>query len=141
MADLENLKSLTDLKWDYLADKQNIARRNMRYDDLADMFMLLFVPPEQETVVFYVDGYVGLLIDPETMNVVGLQIDAFRRSFLPNHASVQHWRLSETGVDVQDFGDVILTFDRLNTKIAQEIILATEDVLGEPAAELAAALA
>jgi len=142
MADLQHLKTVEDLRWNYLADKQNVSNPVVRYDDRADLFMLLFVSPEQETVVFYADGQVGLLVAPETMEVVGLQIEAFKKHFLQNHDSLEReWRLSETGLDVKDFGDLLLRFEKRKRRVAQEVIRATEAVIGEPAAEMMAALA
>jgi len=146
MADLEALKSVEDLKWEYLFDQfKPTPRPMMHYDDLADMLMILFGSPTQETVVFYVDNYVGLLVDPETMNVVGFQVEAVQRSFLPAHPAVSRiWRLSESGFplkEIKDYGDLILNFERNNKVITREVIRTTEGALGEPAIELVAALA
>lgn len=142
MANLQPLKTAGDLNWNYLVDKRNTSNSLVRYDDRADSFMLLFVPPEQETVVFYADRHVGLLINPETMEVVGLQIEAFKKRFLLDHDSLEReWRLSETGLDLKDFGDLLLRFEYRKRRVAREVIRATENVIGEPAAELLAALA
>lgn len=143
MAEIQNLISSGELKWDYLFNRvKKGAGFSMRYDDNADIFLLQFISPDQETVVYYVDGHVGLLIDPEAMNVVGIQVEAFKRSFLPAHDSVQRaWRLGESGLDVKDYGDLILVFDQTTKNMAREVIRATEDVVGEPAAGLVAALA
>jgi hypothetical protein len=142
MAEIDSLIYLNQLHWDYpLNQAKTSGGVQMRYDDDADMFLLLFVSPELETVVFYLDDHVGLLIDPETMNVVGLQIEAFKYSFLPNHGAVDYvWRLSDAWADAKDYGDLVLRFDRTTRQMAREVIRATEDVLGEPAAELVAAL-
>ncbi len=143
MAEIENLISPSELKWAYLFDRaKQTSGFFMRYDEDADIFLLLFVSPEQETVVYYVDDHVGLLIHPETMNVVGFQVEAFKYSFLPSHASVDRvWRLGEAGLAAKDYGDLILIFDQTTKHVAREVFRAVEDVLGEPAEELVAALA
>ena len=142
MAQIPNLKTVDQLRWAYLADKRNVSNPLVRYDALADLFMLLFVPPDRETVVFYADQAVGLLVDPETMEVVGLQIEAFKRRFLHDHDSLEReWRLSETGIDMQDFGDLLIRFESRKRRVAREVIRAAESAIGEPAAELVAALA
>jgi hypothetical protein len=142
MADIQPLKTANDLHWNYLADRQNTLNPLVRYDERADLFMLLFISPEQETVVFYADSHVGLLINPETLEVVGLQVEAFKKRFLQEHDSLEReWRLSETGLDMKDFGDLMLRFENRKRRVAREVIRATEYVLGEPASELVAALA
>lgn len=141
MADFQNLKTAGDLNWAFLADKRNVSNPLVRYDDRADMFMLLFTSPEQETVVFYADRQVGLLVNPDTMEVVGLQIEAFKKRFLGEHESLQReWRLSETGLELKEFSDLLLRFENRKRVVTREVIRATENVLGQPAAELMAAL-
>lgn len=143
MAEIESLISLNQLHWDYLLNQARTSGGvQMRYDDDADMFLLLFVSLEPETVVYYLDDHIGLLVDPETMNVVGLQIEAFKHSFLPNHGAVDYvWRLSDAWADAKDYGDLVLRFNKTTRQMAREVIRATEDVLGDPAAELVLALA
>jgi hypothetical protein len=79
------------------------------------------------------------------MNVVGFQVEAFQHAFIPKHAAVGRiWRLSDSGLDIKqikDYGDLILNFERNSKDMAREVIRATEDVIGEPALELVAALA
>lgn len=145
MVNFENLISPSDLKWDYLAEftKEKRPPLYLRYNDHADILMILFVPPEQETDVFYADGNVGLLIHSENNNVVGFQIEAFKHAFLRDHTEVERvWYLSETNVQPEEFSDFALRFENTQRRVAREVIRATEDFIDEPAVEdLIAALA
>lgn len=146
MEDFESLISADELKWGYLleAAKKPYGYK-MRYDDQADMVMIIFTSPEQETVVFYVDNHVGLLVNPDTMDVVGFQIEAFRHSFLQNHDAVDRvWRMSDANIHSEDFPDFTLHFkdEKTERSVIREIIRATEAVVDEPAVEdVVAALA
>jgi len=102
----------------------------VRYDPVFDALMILLVSPETETVVHYVDDHVGLLYLPETLEIVGLQVEAFEHKFLPAHNEVQRvWRLSDT-CDLEDAGDLILAVERQTPIIAREVAKAAESRLG-----------
>ena len=60
-----------------------------QYDKEADILILQFVPREVKTVVHYVDDHVALLYQAQDLEIVGLQVEAFERSFLPNHEEVR----------------------------------------------------
>lgn len=145
MSNFESLMSAEDLKWDYIAEFTKAKRPPIyvRYNDFADILMILFVTPEQETDVFYADGNVGLLVHTETNNVVGFQIEAFKRAFLPDHAEVDRvWHLSETNVQPEEFSDFALRFENTKRQVAREVVRATENYVDDPAVEeLVAALA
>lgn len=143
MEDFESLISADELKWDFILEAAKKRGFSMRYDDDADMVMIVFTPPKQETVVFYVDKHVGLLVNPDTMDVVGFQIEAFKHSFLQNHDDlVRVWRMSDTNIHSEDFFDFTLIFKQTEQSVVREIIRATEEVVDEPAVEdVVAALA
>jgi hypothetical protein len=144
MAGIERLVPTSELKTGYLAKLAKSKSQSLfvSYDKEFDALTLQVVPPEVETVVHYVDDNVALLYRPADLEVVGLQVESFERSFLPRHESVRKvWKLSDACADLDDFGDVILIVERLKSKVAQEVAKAAEDVLGEPGAELVAALA
>jgi hypothetical protein len=144
MADFERLVQTNQLKTNILtelAKGKRPRRPSYKYERLFDAFIILVVPPEQETVVHYIDDHVGLLYQADDFEIVGMQVEAFEHSFVPKHENVQRvWRLSDSGVRLEDLGDIVLAVERLQPRLAQEVIKAAEDVLGEPGAELAAAL-
>jgi hypothetical protein len=143
MAGIEHLIATSQLKTNILGQlaKEQRHRLFINYDREFDALMLLFVSPEIETVVHYVDDHVGLLYEADTLEIVGMQVEAFEHSFLSAHENVRRiWRLRDVGVTVEDFGDIVFAFERIKPKLARELVKAAEDVLGEPGAELAAAL-
>ena len=114
----------------------------IKYDDVFDALMLLVVSPERETVVHYMDDHVALLYLPATLEIVGLQVEDFEYSFVPQHEAVSRvWRLSDSGVKLESFGDVILAIEKAKPEVAREVVKATEHILGESASELEAILA
>lgn len=144
MADMNSLISTDQLHTSLIHELAETGRlqTNLFYDPDFDALMLLLVPNDRETIVHYVDDHVALLVLQEELEVVGLQIEDFRQSFLPSHATVQQvWRLNDTGATLKDFGDLMLTFETLTPRIAREVVKATETLLGEPGADLVAALA
>jgi hypothetical protein len=140
MAGIQRLVATSELKTNRLkaSDKPLYS---VRYHKPFDALLLLIIPPEHKTVVHYVDKHVGLVYEAGTLEIVGLQIEAFERHFLPEHDSVQRiWRLSDTGAEIQNFGDLILAVEKWKPKVAQEVVRAASDVLGPQAEELAAAI-
>jgi hypothetical protein len=104
----------------------------VKYDPVFDALIILLVSPQTETVVHYVDQHVGLLYTPDDLEIVGLQVEAFERSFLPQHDSLQRvWRLSDASAELKDAGDVILAFAQVTPRVAQEVARATEPILGK----------
>lgn len=144
MAGIEHLTSTGELKTTLLT---NLARNKtpslfVYYDREFDALTLQVVSPGIETVVHYVDDHVAILYQAADLEIVGLQVEDFERSFLPEHVNVQRvWRWSDSGITLEDVGDLILAVERKKRNVAVEVAKATETLIGEPAAELAAAIA
>jgi hypothetical protein len=144
MINIKRLVQTSELRTEKLSELARNSQLNISifYDKAFDALMLLFIPNDQETVVHYTDGDVALLYLPDTLEVVGLHIEDFESKFLQSHEAVRRvWRLSETGVNLQDYADLIFAAEQLKPQVAREVIKATAEWLGEPGAELAAALA
>jgi hypothetical protein len=112
------------------------------YDNLADELMISFISPDKETVVHYLDDHIGLLLESETNEIVGFQIDAFNSSFLPKYASLQKiWRLKDCKeFERENVGELSLAVHERQVKITQEIIHVCEPKLGKQAKPLEKAL-
>jgi hypothetical protein len=112
-------------------------RAYVSYDRDFDALMLLFVPLETEHIVHYLDDQVALLYQPETLEIVGLQIEDFERRFVPEHETVSGvWHLSEADLKLEDVGDMLLTLERKKPTVAREIVKAMESLLGQQGKEL-----
>lgn len=143
MAGLEHLTFTSELKTSLL---KSLAQKNqiqllLKYDREFDALMLLWVSPDIESIVHYIDDQVALLYQSETKEIVGMQIEDFEHSFLPRHDTVQRvWRLSEADAKIEDLGDLIFAIERKKPGVAREIFKATEDLLGNEGVELSDAI-
>lgn len=142
MDTIERLVPTNVLKTTFLS---NLSTRKaslfFNYDDEMDVLMLLVASPETETIVHFVDEHVALLYMPESLDIVGLQIDEFESSFVPMYESLQKvWRLSDTDVPKGNVWDLKLIVEEQELTVALEVVKATEPVLGPPAEELARVL-
>ena len=96
------------------------------YDKEFDALMLMFLNPEEsDAVVYYVDDYVALLYNPENKEIVGIQIESFQKSFLRRHknvAKVWQFRKAISEEAPEDFGDLIIEFEKRKPELAREVI-------------------
>lgn len=139
---LKNIIQPSELKTDYLASQSGQRKLFFLYDDIADELMLMMASPDKETVVHYVDNHVGLLFDPATLEIVGLQIEAFERSFIPQYAALQRvWKLSDCkDIKMANVGELSFAIQEKQIEVAAEVVKATEPILGDSAIPLARAL-
>jgi hypothetical protein len=89
----------------------------------------MFVSPETDTAVHYVDKNVALIFNIESKEVVGIQVEDFEKVFLPVHAALNRaWRLSNIigSKQIQDFGEIAIVFEEAKPIIAREVIKASE---------------
>ena len=130
---VERLVETASLRTSQLKTQIEYATPSMHYNSDSDILMLMYVPPSVETVVHYIDEHVALLYDPETHQVVGFQIEAFQRSFLPQHTSVESaWKLGDLGQELQDLGDLSAAFNDRKSEIARELVNVTEHLIDPP---------
>jgi hypothetical protein len=122
--------------------RTHTADLHVDYDPDFDALRLLVVPSMGNVIVaHYVDGNVAILYRASDFEVVGLHIEAFAHSFLPRHEAVRRiWRLSDTGVQLNDMGDMLVRVEMMKPKVAREVAEATKDVTGEMGEGLLAAL-
>ncbi len=105
-----------------------------RYDNLADVFFIMFVSPSVETTVHYIDDNIGLLYVADTKEVVGMQIEGFAKSFLAKHPQLS---ISWTHRFVNDnFGDAISQMNANKLRIISQVYDATESTINKENIEL-----
>jgi hypothetical protein len=128
----KNLVSTEDLRTTLIEQLAKEGRQSLfvKYDSAFDALIVLIVSPELETVVHYVDDHVALLYLPDTLEIVGLQVEDFEHSFVPQHEALSRlWRLSDTGIKLDNFGDMILAVEKIRPAVAREVVKATEAIL------------
>jgi len=136
---LTPLHDVRDLKTDRLAALLRAgAPAHIVYGQESDTLRVMFVPPETETFVHYLEDEAALIVDSADAEVVGFHIEDFQARFLPAHAGVQRaWRLSDTDISrAANFGDFILQFERAKRQAAREIVNATREVVLEKHREM-----
>jgi hypothetical protein len=124
MAEIERLVETRELKTARLMAAINRKQPPyLFYDSESDELLLQFVSPEIMTVVHYVDEHVAFLYDPDSMEILGFQVEAFQKSFLPQHPSVRRvWRLRDAGVELEDMEDLVVIFEQKKQDMAREIV-------------------
>lgn len=137
---MDSIKSIKDFKTTQFVDRlKRKIQPVVNYDSVFDALILLFVPIETETVVHYIDSNVGLLYVPETLEIVGLQIEDFEYDFIPRHEEVRKvWRLSDSDVpkNLGDLGELIFVVDKRKKEVAKEVFRSTETLLSDSGLEL-----
>ena len=140
MDKIKQLVKTSQLKTSYLSNfHQN--KIFFHYDDLSDSLMILFISPDRETIVHYLDKYVAILYTPKDNEIVGLQVDYFQSDFVPMYEDLQReWCLSNFIVKDESFWDLTLSVESKKISIALGIIKAKQNVIGKPAKEFKKAL-
>ncbi|MDF1499317.1 MAG: hypothetical protein P1P76_02465 [Anaerolineales bacterium] len=101
------------------------------YNADVDMLMFLIVAPTEEFIAHYLDEHVALLYLAKSNEVVGLQVEAFEKSFLPRYSSLQKaWRLSDACDELEDMGDLAIVIQQKEPEVAQEVIRIAQGILG-----------
>jgi hypothetical protein len=132
MAQIKRLIETDQLKTDCLKEAaQRGEPLYFHYNRRSDNLMLLIVPRTTETVVHYIDDHIALLYEPNTLEVVGFQVEALQHNLLPNNPTFRNvWVFSESGEKVEDLQDLNLIFERKKREVARELIHTAENILG-----------
>lgn len=120
---IRRLVNTSDLKFHRLDTLEPGSVLPVDYDVVADILLIRFGEQPAETVVHYIDDYMGLLYDAGTFEVVGLQIEAFQYSYVSTHGLTRTWELSDTEQsDLKSTADVVATSERKKRTVAAEIM-------------------
>lgn len=130
MAKIETLVKTRDLDFSrFLKALESEAQFYIDYDSESDILFLRLDPAPGRTIVHYVEQfsgmeeYVGLHYDPDTMVVVGLQIEAFEHSYVSAHGLSDTWSVSEAELDsIADAGDVIERAERKKRDLSRDLV-------------------
>lgn len=131
---INHLIKTEELKFDRIraaADNKTMFKGD--YDATDDTLFVYFGERSTEVVVHYMDEFVGLLYDPDSLEVVGLQIEAFEYSFVPAHGLSATWELNDTDRrELKDVGDMMKASERKMKAMTKEIERITVDPLLRP---------
>lgn len=138
---IKRLMQTKKLKTHWLANHNSKHGQYIYYDSEFDALLLLIVPPSTETVVHYIDDQnVALVYEPKSREIVGIQVEAFLKSFLPKHIGVQ--KVWQRTIQAETVGDLILKVQEVKpaVMVAQEVIKASHSIIGHEGTNLASLL-
>lgn len=104
----------------------------IQYDESFDALKIFFDNPNQKQVVHYLDDHVALVFSPESKEVIGIQVEAFEKTFIHEHSKVETaWRLTENCEDHQlnDIGDMMVFVQLRQNRVTDEVRNITESLL------------
>lgn len=107
------------------------------YNPEVDAFTLLFDDPAKPRVVHYIDEHVALLYEPDTLEIVGVRVEAFERAFLPQYARLEKtWNLKDKQVKLTDLWDLTITVQMNQPIVTKEISKITHTIAKKRGLEL-----
>lgn len=120
MADLKPIININELKTSLLRHKPIL----MDYDNNFDALRIYFDDPYQRSVVHYLDDYVALLFSPKSKKVIGIQVEAFEKTFIHKYSDLENaWTLRENceEINLQNIGDMMFFVQKRQEPIAREV--------------------
>ena len=100
------------------------------YDAVDDTLFVYFGERPAEVVVHYLDDFIGLLYDPASFEVVGIQVEAFEHSYVPNHDLSSKWEPNDSDRRLlKSTGDLIQASERKVRDVTKEVERITRESL------------
>lgn len=123
MAELHRLVITNELKFNRFENAEETESLPVDYDAASDILRIHIGERPTETVVHYIDEYLGLLYDADTIEVTGVQIEAFQYSYVPTHGLSHTWDLSDAEQSgLKSTADVVETSERKKRAVASKVI-------------------
>ena len=136
MDKIKPLVESSQLKTNYLSKISKQDSLIFNYEKDADILMMLFISPDIETTVHYLDRNVAILYESDNKEIVGLQIEDFQSEFLPLYSDLQKaWCLSDFEISNDCFWDLTLKVKERKLFVARKIISAKHNIIGKSAKE------
>ena len=92
----------------------------------------MLVDCQRETVLFYINNDIALLLDAQTKEVVGIQVESFKKTFLKRNVKLQQmWKIQKGNTEnsISDLGDLFNVRKRREPAVAQEVVRITEELI------------
>lgn len=98
------------------------------YDPDFDAFFFFFTGDRKRYIVQPVTSWISFLFDPKTLEVFGMQITGFEKSFLDEFPELKEvWRVSgKEKLHQKNKDDILQVFQDKKPQIAQEVRQITE---------------
>ncbi len=59
------------------------------YDEINDEFIIKVIEPERFVSTYHITDNIAVLVDPESLEVVGVQLFNFQKEYVPNTAQLE----------------------------------------------------
>lgn len=135
MADIQQLVRTSELKLnalENLSKEESKIFASVKYIPGFDALLILFDNCQKRYITHPIDEYVSLLYEPGTKEVIGIQVEAFEKSFVHKYADLEKtWKLSDNCEDFpyEDMGDIYLMIESRRPRIAREVGKITEQLI------------
>jgi uncharacterized protein YuzE len=131
MAGIRNLidkKELNTSLLDKFISAPATTISSVEYDDEFDALYVMLVDCPRETVAYYLDDQIAVLFDPGNKEVIGIQVESFRKVFLKRHHEMQSaWDIKKPRPI--DFGDLSKLRRSREPAIALRVAKITEQLI------------
>ena len=106
------------------------------YDKMNDTLLMQIIPPCEETIIHFLeDENVSLIYEAKSKEIVGIQIEGFRTSFVPKHASLE--KIWNKRIAIKDFGELLIRVEDDRPLLAKEIVKASRSAISQDNHKLA----
>ncbi len=111
-------------------------RPELAYDsDLDTLFLFFSAHGKEALVTHYIDQNVSFLFKQSDLEIVGMSIEGFEKSFAPRYADKKIWKLSEYGIDLDGIREVMFVIkEKTHSEVQQPVenIIIKKDIKLEP---------
>ncbi|MBN1819171.1 MAG: hypothetical protein JW833_00560 [Prolixibacteraceae bacterium] len=130
MAEIEQLIDMKELK---LAKVKSWINGNenysARYDDRLDTLYIMFTNSDSVTIVHHLDENLALIYLPDTLEVVGVQIEDLKLFARKNRAIDEVWKLQGDCERLSNMGKLYAYKYKQEKKVMREVARVTQESL------------
>jgi hypothetical protein len=124
MATIKNLVEISDLKnrifKEYIDNKRPATYIN--YNPDIDTFFIWFVERDcVETSIFFVNDTLGLIVEDENLEIVGLQVESFQKRFIKKYPELQTRWNTAPDRNISTIGDLYISVNESKPKTEKAI--------------------
>jgi len=123
MSAINKLVKMEELDFSRVRQAADVGTRfKGDYDAIDDTLFVYFGERPSEVVVHYLDDFIGLLYEPASFEVVGIQVEAFEHSYVKIHGLSSTWELNDSDRrSLKNTGDLVQVSERKVQDVTKEV--------------------
>lgn len=130
MAVIEQLVDTKELKLNKIKSWLNgVEGHFTRYDRELDTLYIHFSDPEKETIVHHLDQHLALLYLPDSLEVVGVQVEDIKLFAKKNNAIKKAWQIQTKCETLVNMEGLYALHDKQEKKVIREVARVTQESL------------